>query len=247
MQNFNLISVTTLFTNRSENIKRYFADIQKFKVRNDERLQEFIVKAAMGDLAAENTLIHNYLRIVVSVAKHYEHSSSLALEDLISEGNIGLIKAVRSYDCMSGNSLTTWAVVRIRAAILDAVNTLGRAVYIPIKNEDAKNSYFCTSADAPIGTDEDGDELSFIDTLVSDLDANLDVEEADRRLAIRFAMRKLGETDRKIITLAFGLDGGLPMTNEDVADRVGMSIEGVRKAKMRILRDLHKTFSAQNF
>ena len=113
-------------------LRAYFKDLKSVKLLNGEEQTELAVKAKSGDKKALNKLIESNLRFVVTVAKEYQYSN-IPLEDLISEGNIGLIKAVDKFDETRKIRFISYAVWWIRASILCYLNKNSRPIRLPIK------------------------------------------------------------------------------------------------------------------
>ncbi|MDR0982047.1 MAG: sigma-70 family RNA polymerase sigma factor [Culturomica sp.] len=127
------LTITQKITSRScYSINEYIKEIAKTKLLGNIQEIELLREARNGNSEAFEKLITSNLRFVFSVAKHYEHVG-LPFEDLINEGNIGLLKAVETFDESRGFKFITYAVWHIRSNILDAINKYGRIVYVPEK------------------------------------------------------------------------------------------------------------------
>lgn len=123
--------ITTRLTNRdSDSFQRYLQEISQYDLFTPEEEIECCIKAANGDMSAKEELIKRNLRFVVSVAKHYV-SNENSLEDLVNEGNIGLIRAAQSFDLSKENKFISYAVWWIRKKILESIAINGRTIRIP--------------------------------------------------------------------------------------------------------------------
>ena len=180
-----------------------------------------------GDESAREELITHNLRLVVYIAKKFE-SSGLGLEDLISIGTIGLIKAVSTFDREKNIKLATYASRCIENEILMYLRKLAAQ-----RTE--------VSFDEPLNTDWDGNELLLSDVLGTDEDevSRPMEDDADRR-ALHEAVAKLSERDRDIISLRFGLLGRREYTQKEVADRMGISQSYISRLEKRILLRLRR-------
>jgi len=127
MRDFKIIN---RITSTSDNLSRYFNEISKYEILSPEREAELAFKAKNGDLKAKEAVLKSNLRFVVSVAKSYESGNS-PLEDLISEGNKGLVEAIDTFDPSNGFKFISYAVWHIRKEILVYLNNHSRSIRIP--------------------------------------------------------------------------------------------------------------------
>ena len=127
MREFKIIN---RITNTNDNISRYFAEISKYEILTPEKEAELAVKSKNGDLKAKELILKSNLRFVVSVAKAYA-SQQNPLEDLISEGNKGLVEAIETFDPSTGFKFISYAVWHIRKNIFLYLNNNSRSVRIP--------------------------------------------------------------------------------------------------------------------
>ena len=122
----------------SISLKNYFKDLRKIQLLSGEKQNEFIKKAQNGDEHALNKIVESNLRFVVSVAKDYTYSGIL-LEDLISEGNIGLIRAVEKFDETKGFKFISYAVWWVRQAIMQSISDNGTIIRVPVSRKALNN------------------------------------------------------------------------------------------------------------
>ena len=176
---------------------------------------------------ARQTLIERNLRLVAFIARRYENPPTVGvnIEDLISIGTLGLIKAVNTFRSDKNIKLATYASRCIENEIL-----------MYFRKVSGKQE---VSLDEPLNTDPDGGELLLSDVLGSD-DPPMSqaVEEAEERVALRRAVAALEERERLIIRLRFGLDGVREMTQSEVADMLGISQSYISRLEKKILRKL---------
>ena len=176
---------------------------------------------------ARQTLIERNLRLVAFIARRYENPPTVGvnIEDLISIGTLGLIKAVNTFRSDKNIKLATYASRCIENEIL-----------MYFRKVSGKQE---VSLDEPLNTDPDGGELLLSDVLGSD-DPPMSqaVEEAEERVALRRAVAALEERERLIIRLRFGLDGVKEMTQSEVADLLGISQSYISRLEKKILRKL---------
>ena len=178
-----------------------------------------------GDEKAREPLIVHNLRLVVYIAKKFENSN-VNIEDLISIGTIGLIKAVNTYSPDRNIKLATYASRCIENEILMFLRKTGQ-------------SKFEVSIEEPLSTDWDGNELLLSDVLGSDADAvSADIEQEVEVNQLLAAVSKLNTRDAMIMELRFGLNGNREHTQKQVADLLGISQSYISRLEKRILRKL---------
>lgn len=172
-------------------------------------------------------LITHNLRLVVYIAKKFD-SSGVCIEDLISIGSIGLIKAVNTF-CPSRNiKLATYASRCIENEILMYLRKTSQ-----LKNE--------TSIDEPLNVDRNGNELLFCDVLGSDKDSvTSKLEQEVECSLVRNAVENLAQRDKLIMELRFGLSGKKEHTQKEVADLLGISQSYISRLEKRIIEKLKK-------
>ena len=194
-----------------------------------ERAEEAALIARMdaGDESVRRTLIERNLRLVAYIARRFENTG-INIEDLISIGTIGLIKAVNTYRSDKNIKLATYASRCIENEILMHLRKTA-----PQKSE--------VSFDEPLNTDWDGNELLLSDILGTDEDMVMKPieDDVDRELLMD-AVSRLNAREKEIITLRFGLGGGEEKTQKEVADRMGISQSYISRLEKRIIAHLKK-------
>ena len=185
-----------------------------------------------GKPEAKNKLIEHNLRLVVYIAKKFE-STGIGIEDLVSIGTIGLIKAVNTFSPCKGIKLATYASRCIENEILMFIR----------KSQPQKNE---VSIDEPLNVDWDGNELLLSDVLGTENDVvNKGIEQDAERTVLNEAVDKLGEREHKIMVLRFGLKGEKEHTQKEVADMIGISQSYISRLEKKIIaklkRELEKT------
>ena len=176
--------------------------------------------------ARETLIVHN-LRLVVYIAKKFE-STGVGIEDLISIGTIGLIKAVNTFSVEKNIKLATYASRCIENEIL---------MYLRKTNQQK----FEVSIDEPLNVDWDGNELLLSDILGTDDDTvSVNIEnEAEKRVLLE-AVEKLDEREKLIMELRFGLNNRPGKTQKEVADMIGISQSYISRLEKRIIKRLKK-------
>ena len=185
-----------------------------------------------GDEAAKQLLIEHNLRLVVYIARRFENTG-INLEDLISIGTIGLIKAITTYRLEKSIKLATYASRCIENEIL-----------MYIRKTAAQKAE--VSLDEPINMDYDGNELLLSDILGTDEDMILRPMEDDVDIQLlRQALTELPEREREIVLLRFGLEGRKELTQKEVAVRMGISQSYISRLEKRIMLMLRKELIRQ--
>jgi len=189
--------------------------------------EKYITAAACGEEWAKRPLIEHNLRLVVYIARRFENTG-INLEDLISIGTIGLIKAVNTYNPVKNIKLATYASRCIENEIL---------MYLRKIN----NQKLEISLDEPLNTDWDGNELLLSEVLGTDEDIVMrPMEEETDKMLLWDALETLEQRERDIITMRFGLGGGQELTQKEVADRMGISQSYISRLEKRIMLRLKK-------
>ncbi len=195
-----------------------------------EEEEHLLVRLPNGDAAVRAMLIERNLRLVVYIARKFENTG-INIEDLVSIGTIGLIKAVNTFDPTKKIKLATYASRCIENEILMFLRRNNK-----IRSE--------VSFDEPLNTDWDGNELLLSDVLGTENDTIYrDIEDQVDKKILRTALESLSDRERKIMVLRFGLDGNEEKTQKDVADMLGISQSYISRLEKRIIKRLRKEFN----
>ena len=196
-----------------------------------EEEAEVILRLHVDENARQILIEHN-LRLVVYIAKRFENTGA-GLEDLVSIGTIGLIKAINTFRSDKNIKLATYASRCIENEIL---------MYIR-KHSGMRSE---VSIDEPLNTDWDGNELLLSDILGSDEDGiSTEIERMEERENIRRAVASLEPREREIIELRYGMRGGRELTQKEVADRLGISQSYISRLEKRIIARLREELYAE--
>jgi RNA polymerase sporulation-specific sigma factor len=196
---------------------------------NSEEEGILLERLEMGDPSIRDILIERNLRLVVYIARKFENTG-IGIEDLVSIGTIGLIKAVNTFDPQKKIKLATYASRCIENEIL---------MYLRRNNKTRSEVSF----DEPLNIDWDGNELLLSDVLGTENDIiSKPIEEQVDRHLLHLAMGRLTNREKIIMELRFGLDNGVEKTQKEVADRLGISQSYISRLEKRIIRRLRKEF-----
>ena len=187
---------------------------------------------AQGEESARQMLIEHNLRLVVFIARRFENTG-VNLEDLISIGTIGLMKAISTYKMDKNIKLATYASRCIENEIL-----------MHIRKTDRQKAE--VSLDEPINTDGEGNELHLSDILGTEEDMILKpLEEDVDRKVLRDSLNLLSQRERDLILMRYGLYGHRELTQKEVAEKLGISQSYISRLEKRILLRLRKEFLKQ--
>ena len=184
------------------------------------------------DAEARKLLIEHNLRLVVYIAKRFENTG-IYIEDLVSIGTIGLVKAINTFNPTKNIKLATYASRCIENEIL---------MYIRKHSSERAE----VSIDEPLNTDWDGNELLLSDVLSSDDDRiSYEIEQYEERQKVRRAVYNLDEREREIIELRYGLNGRRELTQKEVADKLGISQSYISRLEKKIIARLKVEIEAK--
>jgi RNA polymerase sporulation-specific sigma factor len=197
----------------------------------EEDEKKYLEEMKKGSEDARNILIEHNLRLVAHVVRKYETSGE-DLEDLISIGTIGLIKAIKTYNDDRGVRLATYAARCIENEVLMHLRNTKK-----IKQE--------VSIYDPIGYDKEGSEISLIDILTTD---NEIVDTIDLKLqeeTVKGKINVLSKREKQVIEMRYGLFNGLKQTQREIAKKLGISRSYVSRIEKRALKKLIKEISVE--
>lgn len=196
-----------------------------------EQENECLQKMKRGDLEAKKELTLRNMRLVAHVAKKYQNSDE-DMEDLISIGTIGLIKAISTYKEDYGSRLATYAARCIDNELL---------MHFRAKKKTSRE----VSLYEPIGTDKEGNQICLLDIATVDEPDVVEQLETDRqtRKVLKLVPQVLGERELFIIRNRYGLFGARPMTQREIASALGISRSYVSRIEKKALEKLKKSFT----
>ena len=193
----------------------------------DEENAAILELGTEKDEEAKKLLIEHNLRLVVYIAKKFDNTG-IGVEDLISIGTIGLIKAIHTFNRNKNIKLATYASRCIENEILMFIR----------KHSSKKRE---VSFDEPLSVDWDGNELLLSDILGSESDSvSRRMEDEEEKRILRTAVESLSERERIIIEMRFGLYGAKELTQKEVADTLGISQSYISRIEKKVMLDLRK-------
>ena len=190
----------------------------------NEEEEEALEKLAEGDKSIKQTLVERNLRLVVYIAKKFENTG-VGIEDLISIGTIGLMKAINTFNTDKKIKLATYASRCIENEILMFLRRSNRV----------------KSIDEPLNQDGDGNELLLSDILGTDADiTSRRIEDEVDKTLLRASIEKLNNRERNIMELRFGFISGTEKTQKEVADMLGISQSYISRLEKKIINKMKK-------
>lgn len=223
-------------------LNRYLDEIGKGQLLSDEEERALSARILQGDQRALSKLVEANLRFVVTIARQYK-GQGLSMEDLVSEGNLGLMKAAGRFDATKGVRFVNYAVVHVRQAIEKAIEQQTGLYKVPkdVKDEiTARQQSMPLSVDAPLGHRAN---LSLLSVLV-----NRDAPMADERIhseaiedAVEFALGSLDARESRVVNAFFGI-GQEHETMAEIAEDMDLKRERVRQIRDKAIRKLRKAY-----
>ncbi len=200
-------------------------DVLKAPLKGKEE-EEALLKLQDGDEEARDLLIEHNLRLVVYVAKKYDNVQNGSIEDLISIGTIGLVKAVNTFKMDKNIKLATYASRCIENEILMFLR----------KNNKIRQEI---SLDEPLNIDYDGNELLLSDIIGTDNDiVQVEIEHNDQKEKFYHALENLTQREKEILLMRYGLVGHDELTQKDVANILGISQSYISRLEKKIIKKL---------
>lgn len=222
-------------------LNKYLDEIGREELLSAEEERQLAEQARAGNARALNRLVEANLRFVVKIAAQYK-GKGLPMDDLVSEGNIGLMKAASRFDPSKGTRLVNFAVVHIRQQIEKTISQQAGLYQLPrdAKDEVASQQSRALSVDAPLGHRTN---MSLLSVLI-----NSDAPLADERVhseaiedAVEFALGSLDKRESQVVNALFGINQE-PETMAEVAEDMDLKRERVRQIRDKAVRKLRKAY-----
>ena len=226
-------------------LNKYLDEIGRESLLSAEEERELSERILQGDKRAMNKLVEANLRFVVAIASQYK-GRGLQMEDLVSEGNFGLMKAAAKFDASKGTRFVNYAVVHIRRFIEKAIDQQVGLYQVPkdVKDEVvARQQSHALSVDAPLGYRTN---MSLLSVLI-----NQDAPLADERVhseaiedAIEFALGTLDERESRVVNAFFGITQEHE-TMAEIAEDMDLKRERIRQIRDKAVRKLRKAYKSK--
>lgn len=200
---------------------------------SEEEEAEYLARLAAGDESARSVLVERNLRLVAHIVKKFDNTGE-DMDDLISIGTIGLIKAIRTFDSSKNTRLATYAARCIENEILMHLRS-SKKVRSELMLQD------------PIGADKEGNEITLLDILGTDGDEVLDtVELSVEQEKLHRKMEGLTSRERRVLELRYGLTDGSRRTQREISKKLGISRSYVSRIEKRAISKLYQAMCSQS-
>ena len=228
---------TATYEKEDSVLSTYIREVEKIPLLSREDEYSLAVKAKNGDINARNRLAEANSRFVISVAKKFQ-GKGLPLEDLISEGNIGLLTAIDKFEPEKGFHFISYAVWWIRQSIMKAIADKSRMVRLPVNRIDQADIYgidVC-SLDSPVGNDD----LTSVGDFIESSEEGPDEVVLKQALteAIDRILDGFTKKEREIITMRYGLHDHKQLSLKEVGDIYGLTKERIRQIEKKVIEKM---------
>lgn len=210
----------------------YYDDLKKTKPLSRAREKHLLKLAKHGNLKARNEILESNLKFVFDIAKKYT-GRGVAISELISEGNMGLIYSIDKFDETKDVKFISYAVWWIRYSIIEAIKNKKQRSSVEVCEDDIMNKKFSTGA-----TDDD-ESVTYMEASFSDaLDSSNKEKRIKQNKVVRNLMEGLSEREAEIIVSYYGLNGADKMNLVEIGEMIGITSERVRQIKKNTLKKL---------
>jgi len=216
----------------NDTVRVYYDDLKKYKPLTRAKEKRLLKKCKKGNLKAKNEIIESNLRFVFDIARRYT-GRGVSISELISDGNMGLLRAIDKFDETKDVKFISYAVWWVRQAMLESIkkkNLLSFVEMEPDKDNEA-------SLDKKLIEDEE-DDVQAKDTFSNEIDEKSREINENQRLVISDLISSLSDRERDIIENYYGLNDRKELTLTDIGKKYGLSSERVRQVKLKALRKL---------
>lgn len=216
-------------------VKKYYKEIKECNPITREEEKELIHLAKNGDLSARNKVLTSNLKFVFDVAKSYK-GQGIPMEELIAEGNMGLVHAFDKYDESKDVKFISYAVWWIRWHIQDAISRKREIIEKEVYNDEITPNTDNKDKQNKEIVDSDNNEITLV---INNIESTENFEKTtEHKDLVRHLLTKLDKRERIIIEYYFGFKTGIPMTLEECSDTLKMSKERIRQIKEKSLLKL---------
>ena len=216
----------------TETVRVYYDDLKKYKPLTKAKEKRLLKKCKKGNLKAKNEILEANLRFVFDIAKHYT-GRGVPISELISDGNIGLLRAIEKFDESKDVKFISYAVWWIRQAMLESIKRRNAINFVEIEPNTDNDS----SMDKKL-IEDDEDDVSFNNDFSNENDEkSIEVSENQRNI-ITSLIGMLSDRERDIVENYYGINDKKELTLTDIGKKYNLSSERVRQIKLNAIRKL---------
>ena len=216
----------------TETVRVYYDDLKKYKPLTKAKERRLLKKCKKGNLKAKNEILEANLRFVFDIAKHYT-GRGVPISELISDGNIGLLRAIEKFDESKDVKFISYAVWWIRQAMLESIKRRNAINFVEIEPNTDNDS----SMDKKL-IEDDEDDVSFNNDFSNENDEkSMEVSENQRNI-ITSLIGTLSDRERDIVENYYGINDKKELTLTDIGKKYNLSSERVRQIKLNAIRKL---------
>ena len=216
----------------TETVRVYYDDLKKYKPLTKAKERRLLKKCKKGNLKAKNEILEANLRFVFDIAKHYT-GRGVPISELISDGNIGLLRAIEKFDESKDVKFISYAVWWIRQAMLESIKRRNAMNFVEIEPNTDNDS----SMDKKL-IEDDEDDVSFNNDFSNENDEkSIEVSENQRNI-ITSLIGTLSDRERDIVENYYGINDKKELTLTDIGKKYNLSSERVRQIKLNAIRKL---------
>lgn len=214
-------------------VKTYYDELVKYKPMSRAKEKRLMRQYKRGSIKAKNEILEANLRFVFDIAKHYT-GRGVPISDLISEGNMGLLRAIEKFDESKDVKFISYAVWWIRQAMSDSINKKKLMNFSPIETDTSTNLMI-----DKIKTDDEDEDVSISERSFSDGFEEEKIESRkEQKEMVSKLLSLLNEREREIIESYYGIDGGKELTLAEIGKKYELSCERVRQIKKQGMKKL---------
>ena len=216
----------------TETVRVYYDDLKKYKPLTKAKERRLLKKCKKGNLKAKNEILEGNLRFVFDIAKHYT-GRGVPISELISDGNMGLLRAIDKFDESKNVKFISYAVWWIRQAMLESIKKKNAINFVEIEPNTDNDSYIDKRL-----IEDDEDDTSFNKELSNENDEKSKEISENQRNIITNIIGTLSDRERDIIENYYGLNSSKELTLSEIGKKYNLSSERVRQIKLVSLRKL---------
>ena len=216
----------------TETVRVYYDDLKKYKPLTKAKERRLLKKCKKGNLKAKNEILEANLRFVFDIAKHYT-GRGVPISELISDGNMGLLRAIDKFDESKNVKFISYAVWWIRQAMLESIKKKNAINFVEIEPNTDNDSYIDKRL-----IEDDEDDASFDDEFSNENDEKSKEISENQRNIITNIIGTLSDRERDIIENYYGLNSSKELTLSEIGKKYNLSSERVRQIKLVSLRKL---------